>query len=450
MLPYFKKSCTLTPPNTVKRLANATVIYDASVFDNSLNGPLHISWPNWASPLSTWIEAGLSAIGIKPGNDFNGGSLSGSSWATTTTNPTGETRDSSETSFLTQAMAKTGITVYQSTMAKKILFKNTNVASGVQVEQVGAKWTLTARKEVIISAGAFQSPQLLMVSGIGPRATLEGLGIRVVKELPGVGQNMWDHVMFGSVNRVSITTASRITNDLAFAAQTAIDYVSGSGMLTANGVGVIGWEKLPSSVRSGLSSDTLSALSTFPSDWPEIEYLALDGVLGYWRNALAQFVGDGAQYGSVGAALVAPLSRGNITITSTDTNTLPVINPNWLTHPADVEVALAAFKRTRAVWENVAVRYGDEYLPGKNVTTDAQILQFIRESAVQVWHASTTCAMGRAGDASAVVDAKARVFGVQRLRVVDASVFPVLPPGHPQSMCFALAEKIADDIMKGQ
>ncbi|KAF2803922.1 alcohol oxidase [Mytilinidion resinicola] len=447
-LPYFEKSCTLTPPNTTKRFANATVTYDANVFDNSLGGPLQISWPNWASPLSSWVEIGLAAIGVKSGNDHNSGSLTGSSWIASTINPNGEARDSSETSFLKQAMANTNITVYSLTMAKKILFKSTNIASGVQVEQAGAKWTLTARKEVIISAGAFQSPQLLMVSGIGPRATLEGLGIPVISELAGVGQNMWDHVFFGTVSRIGVTTASRLTNDVAYAAQAVVDYASGTGLLTANGVGVIGWEKLPDSVRSGLSSDTITALNTFPSDWPEVEYMALDGVLGYWRNALNQFV-DSSQYGSVGAALVAPLSRGNVTITSTDTKIAPVINPNWLTHPADVEVALAAFKRTREVWDNVAVR-GTEYLPGSNVTSDADLLDFIRNSALQVWHASATCAMGKSGDPKAVVDSTAKVFGVKGLRVVDASIFPLLPPGHPQSTCYALGEKIADDILKGR
>ncbi|KAF2497648.1 alcohol oxidase, partial [Lophium mytilinum] len=447
LLPYFEKSCTLTPPNTTERFANATVTYNANVFDNSLGGPLQISWPNWASPLSSWVELGLIAIGVKPGNDHNSGSLTGSSWIASTINPNGEARDSSETSFLKQAMANTKITVYPLTMAKKILFKNTTVASGVQVEQAGAKWTLTARKEVIISAGAFQSPQLLMVSGIGPRATLEGLSIPLISDLAGVGQNMWDHVFFGTVSRIGVTTASRLTNDVAFAAEAVVDYASGTGMLTANGVGVIGWEKLPDNVRRSLSKDTIAALNSFPSDWPEIEYMGLDGVLGYWRNALDQFV-DSSQYGSVGAALVAPLSRGNVTITSADTNDAPVINPNWLTHPADVEVALAAFKRTREVWNNIAVR-GTEYLPGSNVTSDADIIDFIRNSALQVWHASATCAMGKAGDPKAVVDSTAKVFGVKGLRVVDASIFPFLPPGHPQSTCYALGEKIADDILEG-
>lgn len=183
---------------------NATVAYNASAFDNSLGGQLQVSWPNLGSPLSTWVSKGLQAIGVEPGSDFNTGTLSGSSWASTTIDPAHETRSSSKTAFLNPALTSTGIKVYAHTMAKKILFKNTNQASGVKVETLGISYTLTARKEVIVSAGAFQSPQLLMVSGIGPSSTLQSLGISVIKDLPGVGQNMWDHVMFGVTNGKSM------------------------------------------------------------------------------------------------------------------------------------------------------------------------------------------------------------------------------------------------------
>lgn len=154
------------------------------------------------------------------------------------------------------------------------------------MQQVGITWTLTARKEVILSAGAFQSPQFLMVSGIGPSATLKSLGIKVISDLASVGQNMWDHVMFGSVYRVDVATSSRLTNDVAWAAESLVNCASGTGPLTASGFGVIGWEKLPDAVRANLTSATQTALEAFPSDWPEVEYLALDSVLGYWHNAL--------------------------------------------------------------------------------------------------------------------------------------------------------------------
>ena len=136
------------------------------------------------------MEQGLVAIGIKPGADFNSSSLSGSSWVPTTIRPSRESRDCSESSCLSPTMSKTGIIVYVTTMGKKFLFKNTNVAGGLQVQQVGITWTLNARKEVIISAGTFQSLQFLIVSGIGPSATLKSLGIKVISDLASVGQNM--------------------------------------------------------------------------------------------------------------------------------------------------------------------------------------------------------------------------------------------------------------------
>lgn len=448
LLPYFKKSCHLTAPDYTKRNTNATVVYNAAAFDNSLDGPLQVSWPNLGSPLSTWVEIGMAAVGVLPGADLNSGVLNGSSWASTSIDPSNESRSSSQTSFLTNAMANTGIKVYLHTMAKKIVFKNTNVASGVQVETLGIPYTLTARKEVILSAGAFQSPQMLMVSGIGPRDTLEGLNIPVISELPGVGQNMWDHVMIGSTHEVNVTTATTLVSNLAAAAEAVVDYASGTGPLTAPGFGVLGWEKFPAATRAEFSNETLELLSTLPSDWPEVEYLGLDGVLGAWNSALDQFVGG--NYGAIGAAVVAPFSRGNVTITSADSNVAPVINPNLLGHPADVEVTLAAMKRVRSMWANINVTIGDEYLPGPNVTTDAEIIDYLRSHAMTVWHAASTCAMGTSSDPMAVVDSTAKVFGVKGLRVVDASIFPILPPGHPQSSCYMIAEKIADDILSGR
>jgi choline dehydrogenase len=259
---------------------------------------------------------------------------------------------------------------------------------------------------------------------------------------------MQDHVLFGSTYDVNVTTATTLINNLGYAASSIVDYASGLGLLTAPGFGVLGWEKLPSSSRSALSSSTLDTLSTLPADWPEVEYLGLDGVLAGWHNALDQFVSGNK--GSIAAALGAPFSRGNLTIQSTDSNVAPVINPNFLTHPADVEVALAAFKRVRSAWENVPAAIPPEYLPGANVTSDADILDFIHSTAMTVWHASGTCAMGNSTDSNAVVDSNAKVFGVKGLRVVDASIFPFLPPGHPQSTVYMLAEKIAADILSGR
>jgi len=141
-------------------------------------------------------------------------------------------------------------------------------------------------------------------------------------------------------------------------------------------------------------------------------------------------------YATILNVLITPLSRGNVTITSASTADLPTINPAWLTDPADQELAIAAYKRSRQVFQSsglAPIVAGPEAFPGPEVQSDAQILQAIRESLMTLWHPACTCKMGKADDPMAVLDSKARVRGVSGLRVVDASSFPILVPGHPQS-----------------
>ncbi|KAL9010685.1 MAG: hypothetical protein Q9180_009266, partial [Flavoplaca navasiana] len=143
---------------------------------------------------------------------------------------------------------------------------------------------------------------------------------------------------------------------------------------------------------------------------------------------------------------------GNVTINSLDTARNPIISPNWLLDPRDQEVAVAGFKRARQIFQTESIRpilLGGEDFPGLNVTSDVDILAVIQKSATSIDHAAGTCAMGKLGDRNAVVDSRARVIGVQGLKAVDASAFPILPPGHPQATVYALAEKIAEDILKG-
>lgn len=133
---------------------------------------------------------------------------------------------------------------------------------------------------------------------------------------------------------------------------------------------------------------------------------------------------------------MGPLSRGNVSISSADTAVQPLINPNWLTHPTDQQVAVAAYKRARQAFATPVMRevlIGPEAYPGADVQSDEEILTTIKLSFNTVYHASATNRMGKKGDPLAVVDSRARVFGVERLRVVDASAFPFLPPGHPMS-----------------
>lgn len=142
------------------------------------------------------------------------------------------------------------------------------------------------------------------------------------------------------------------------------------------------------------------------------------------------------QYGSIVATLVAPTSRGNVTIRSANMTEPPIINPNWLETETDQRIAIASYRRIRGVFNTAVMKsvlVGTELFPGLQVETDEEILEKIKQSMMTIYHASCTCRMGVQNDTMAVVDNRARVFGVSGLRVVDASAFPFLPPGHPQS-----------------
>lgn len=188
-LPWYKKSVKFTPPKSPPRAANASAEFNAAAFDAN-GGPLQVSYANYAGPFSSWMEGSFKEIGIPSTEDFNSGSLMGAQYCSSTIDPSKQMRDSSQTSFLDFAGKRANLQVYALTLAKKILFDANKKATGVVVSTAGIPYTLKARKEVIVSAGAFQSPQMLMVSGIGPASQLQANGIKVIKDLPGVGQGM--------------------------------------------------------------------------------------------------------------------------------------------------------------------------------------------------------------------------------------------------------------------
>ena len=286
-----------------------------------------------------------------------------------------------------------------------------DTATGVVVQSGSRSYNLMANKEVIVSAGVFQSPQLLMVSGVGPSDILSSLNIPIVSNLPGVGQNMWDHVLYGPSYRLNVITSSALGNPEFN--QQAIDEFNADagGIYSSQGGDLLAFEKLPQPLRGNLSAAAQQDLTQFPDDWPEIEYLPVSGYFGYNYDLTTDAPQDAYQYSTIASALVAPLSRGNVSISSTDTNGIsaakavltdanvccldpPVINPNWLTHPTDVEVAIGAFKRARDIYTAPALQeitIGPEYFPGPQVQTDDDILTLIRKAANTVFHGACTC-----------------------------------------------------------
>ncbi|RAH68282.1 GMC family oxidoreductase [Aspergillus aculeatinus CBS 121060] len=455
VLPFYQRTATFYPPQNELRPPNASVQYNPAAYSPA-GEPLQVSYPIDSIPFSSWMVGGMQAIGINETQDFSSGHLLGAQWCPFTVRPSDRTRSSSEAAFMGAAANSdrlATLTLYKTTMGKRILFDSDRKATGVQVRTGTSTYTLHANREVIVSAGAFQSPQLLMVSGIGPSEALSQHNIPQLVDLPGVGQNMWDHLLFGPSYRVRLITGTNIANNYAFAAeQLALYFSVRRGLFTNPSADYLAWEKIPDPLRQRFSADTLRNLSWFPPSWPEAEYISFHIFIGDLANPLFDQPRDGFMYASMIGSLVAPSSRGTVTLASNDTDILPIVQPNWLSTEADAQMVVAMYRRMREAWHSAAMApivIGEEYFPGPKVQTDAEILAVIRQTVMTIYHAACTCKMGTRNDRMAVVDHRARVFGVSGLRVVDASAFAILPPGHPQATCYMLAEKIAADILHG-
>lgn len=437
-LPWFQKSVNFTPPDMSLRSANGTPEYEASVMELANKpGPLSVTYSHYVQAFATWTVNGLKELGFPIIDGLQSGALLGQSYTLSTLQEDNMHRESSETAFLIPALDLPNLSVYTQALAKKIIFDGTK-AVGVKVDTEGFEYYLSAKKEVILSAGAFNSPQLLMVSGVGPAETLKSFNIPVIADRKGVGKGMQDHIYFGPSYRVNVQTASSLA-DATFAAQAAEEYhTRAAGIYASTAVDVLGWEKVPQNLRKSFSNETLAKLATHPADWPELEYISFAGYMGTQQNSRAGDPGDGYNYASLAPAIVMPFSRGSVSIASADAAVAPLIDPGFLSDQADVEVAIAGYKRARQFWATDAIKpllVSDtpERFPGANVTTDAEILDVIKRSYNTVYHAACTNSMGKPDNDMAVVDTQGRVYGVQSLRVVDASIFPLLPPGHPMA-----------------
>lgn len=471
LTPYFKRSVTFTPPSG-RSLDNVTTNYDQSDFSSS-GGPVQVGYGQWLTVGGTWLQKAFQTMGLKETNGFNSGNLLGYHFSQSTIRASDQTRSSSAAyihSVQSNSATSKNLKVFTQTQAKRVDFDTSSgrpKATGVEVTALLglSNYNIKARREVILSAGTFQSPQLLMLSGIGPGDQLAEHGISQTVSAPGVGQNMWDHVMFGPSYSVKFpTVGSFLVNPVAVAASLVEYITSATGQLTY-AADILGWEKLSKlpSYRGRFSSATLDALDGFPDDWPEVEYINADAYAGDFRFPVLQQPLDGKMYVGILGAMVAPMSRGNVTLQSSNPLSKPAVNPNWLSHPVDQEVAVAWYRRMREVfatsdYQSQLEQPDSEAYPGLDKDDDEQILEVIRQSAMTVWHAAGTCRMGKSTvrdgfkvpvDNMDVIDSEAKVFGVDGLRVVDASSFPFLPPGHPMSTIYALAEKIAENIISG-
>lgn len=258
-----------------------------------------------------------------------------------TIDPSRGVRSSAESTFLAQAFSSSNLTVYVNAIAMNVLFDLNKTAIGVNVTTLGIQpYTISAPKEVIISAGAYHSPQLLTVSGIGPSSTPEQYVIPTISSLEGVGQNTWDTYVIGSSSYQKYVLGQEAwTNGPALWQGTELFLTNGTGPLTNIGPDFVAVEKLP---RGNLSAAARVYLESFLTDWSDVEYEVAGAKMVLSSTGTA---GNAA----VGALLLCPQSRGNMTIQSKSMFDALFINLNWLRIDVDMEIAVAAFKPARIV-----------------------------------------------------------------------------------------------------
>ncbi|VUC24803.1 unnamed protein product [Clonostachys rosea] len=435
MLEFNKRTVNFSD-NAHRRPQNATPLYDPSVFSEE-GGPLHLTFPSYVFPVSWEAIDAFEAVGFKQIPSFTAGVLQGWGWWQFSINPNTGLRDSSESSFLQQSLGRPGLTTYINSMVRKILFSGTK-AVGVTVDNFGHQpFNLTARKEVIVAGGLWNTPQLLMVSGVGRQETLDKFNIPVVSNLQGVGQGVHDSAaVHGPIWEIdSLSYGGWRQPDKMQEAVTEFNKYK-TGPLTNGGVDVGAFEKIP---LANLSTKAQADLAQYPDDWPEVEFII--------QMVSPPAGAIGKNYAAVTIRMVGTVSRGNMTIASASNLDAPIINPNWLLADTDKEVALYALRKARNIWTHIPSRIGTEVYPGTNVTSDEDILDLTYDNLDPTHHGTASCSMGKADDPLAVVDSKGRVFGVQNLRVIDASTMPLTPPGHTMGPTYANAEKLVQDII---
>jgi choline dehydrogenase-like flavoprotein len=333
-------------------------------------------------------------------------------------------RFSAAKAYLTPNLGRSNLTVMTGAHTTRILLEGRR-AVGVEVRVGGELKQLKAKREVLLCAGALQSPQLLMLSGIGPGAQLQKHGITTVHDLPGVGANLHDHV-----DVVQVVDTPQVKDLFGLSLAGAVNAIKG----------IFEWRR----ARSGMLTTNFAEAGGFIKSSPQeaLPDLQLHFVIGKLIDHGRKTVfGHGF---SCHVCLLRPKSRGSVQLASTDPMAAPSIDPNFFGERDDMDRLLRGFKLMRGVLAQPALAgYRGRELPASAVAqTDAQIETFIRGHADTIYHPVGTCRMG--SGAMDVVDTRLRVHGVQGLRVVDASIMPSIVGGNTNAPVIAIAEKAAD------
>ena len=404
VLPYFRKLESFDrPPNQYR----------------GAHGPLRVSTLRNDHPACrAWVDAARE-LGLPANADFNGettygvGSYQltiGSRW-----------RESAAVAFLRPVVARPNLTVITAAHATRLTLEGAR-AVGVEWLRDGKAEAARADREVILSAGAVQSPQLLQLSGIGPAALLREHGIPVAVDLPGVGENLQDHYQVRSIVRLKARNSLNddVRNPLRLAHMAWEWLAHGRGPLTV-GAGQVGGAACTQYATNGR---------------PDIQFNVMPLSVDKPGDPLHRYSGFTASFWQC-----HPQSRGRLAISSADPMQAPRIEPRYLSAELDRKVAVGGIQILRDIYRQPAFRdlWGDEILPGAAAQTDQQLLEFARTHGGTVFHACGTCRIGI--DEMAVVDPALRVHGIQCLRVIDASIMPTVTSANTNAATLMIGEK---------
>ncbi|MGE7957051.1 GMC family oxidoreductase [Pseudomonas sp. NPDC089530] len=378
-----------------------------------------LSWPI----LDAFRDAAAQS-GIAHRDDFNGGDNEGCGYFQV--NQKAGVRWNAAKAFLKPIRQRPNLTVLTGVEVDRVLLENGR-ASAVSAHYQGQPQTFTARREIVLSAGAIGSPSILQRSGIGPASLLQRLGIGVAHELPGVGGNLQDHLQLRLIYKLE---NARTLNQIA-------------GSLW----GTLGMGLRYLYDRSGPLSMAPSQLGAFARSGPEqtsanLEYHVQPLSLERFGEPLHSFPAFTAS-----VCDLRPHSRGRVEIRSADPQAAPLIQPNYLSHPEDLRVAADAIRLTRRIVAAPALHAfkPSEYLPGPALQSEEQLHEAAARIGTTIFHPVGTCRMGHGRDA--VVDAELRVHGIPGLRIADASIMPYITSGNTCSPTLMIAEKAAELIL---
>jgi choline dehydrogenase len=386
---------------------------------HGVGGPLNVADLRDPSPLSLAFVQAAEQLGLPVNRDFNGERQEGFGLYQVTQK--NGVRCSAAAAYLRPAAARANLTITTAAHVTRLLFERHRCV-GVAYVKDGQAEEARARREIIVSGGAINSPQILMLSGIGPAAHLDALGIPVVRDMPGVGQHLMDHLMvplsYHCLQPISLAAAQTEEQQLKFQTEQR-------GMLTSNVGEAGGFIKLDPNASA-----------------PELQFHF--GPTWFLFHGFKNPPGHGF---TLLPSLVGTRSVGQVTLRSANPLDAPLIDPNYLAEEDDLRVLVEGVKLARRLLRAPAfdVYRGEEYTPGKEVQTDAEIAAYVRGNVQNIYHLAGTCKMGHGP--SAVVDHELRVHGIQGLRVADASIMPVIVNANTNAPSIMIGEKAAEMVL---